>query len=504
MFGQVMSVVLSFLGISAFAKDKEGKSFMLSTQKEQLKNKYGDKFLTEFEKDLAEFEKSGKAAEEAVTDEVRAQLEADRDKNAKDLEEAREKIKALDATIVEKDAEIAKMAKEDTGDKGVVINGGAADMTKKFKPDMSLNMNKYLEAAHYGRPEAASYTGNDTIDTEELHKEFGRYISSQKMEIFRSLMGTTSSLQYMTTMITDKFEVRATHSHITSVLQSFTPQWTPKGKTKFTPLTIKQYPMKINVEIIPSDLIDEVLGYLYDENLDPKDMPIVRYIIEQLVKPKLDEEREMAFAVGQYQEPTQGEDGKFIANDANQVCDGYLTQLCRIKQGDNKEGINLLFDGKTFGTGDALVTDVENAVDQVAPLYKNKKLTIHADPDFILKYSRAYRDKYKTTKNEDGEKVKVDYTKFVFEGLEGMRGSGAFFITPKENFRHLMSRNPQNQKLRMATQDYAAKIYGEWREGVGFWLAEAIFAYLPTELVIKLAPGSEEEKGSSGLQGGGL
>lgn len=504
MFGQVMSVVLSFLGISAFAKDKEGKSFMLSTQKEQLKNKYGDKFLTEFEKDLAEFEKSGKAAEEAVTDEVRAQLEADRDKNAKDLKEAREKIKALDATIVEKDAEIAKMAKEDTGDKGVVINGGAADMTKKFKPDMSLNMNKYLEAAHYGRPEAASYTGNDTIDTEELHKEFGRYISSQKMEIFRSLMGTTSSLQYMTTMITDKFEVRATHSHITSVLQSFTPQWTPKGKTKFTPLTIKQYPMKINVEIIPSDLIDEVLGYLYDENLDPKDMPIVRYIIEQLVKPKLDEEREMAFAVGQYQEPTQGEDGKFIANDANQVCDGYLTQLCRIKQGDNKEGINLLFDGKTFGTGDALVTDVENAVDQVAPLYKNKKLTIHADPDFILKYSRAYRDKYKTTKNEDGEKVKVDYTKFVFEGLEGMRGSGAFFITPKENFRHLMSRNPQNQKLRMATQDYAAKIYGEWREGVGFWLAEAIFAYLPTELVNKLAPGSEEEKGSSGLQGGGL
>ena len=85
-----------------------------------------------------------------------------------------------------------------------------------------------------------------------------------------------------------------------------------------------------------------------------------------------------------------------------------------------------------------------------------------------------------------------------------MRGSGAFFITPKENFRHLMSRNPQNQKLRMATQDYAAKIYGEWREGVGFWLAEAIFAYLPTELVNKLALGSEESGSSSDSQSGGL
>ena len=56
----------------------------------------------------------------------------------------------------------------------------------------------------------------------------------------------------------------------------------------------------------------------------------------------------------------------------------------------------------------------------------------------------------------------------------------------------------------MATQDYAAKIYGEWREGVGFWLAEAIFAYLPTELVNKLAPGSEESGSSSDSQSGGL
>jgi predicted flavoprotein YhiN len=76
-----------------------------------------------------------------------------------------------------------------------------------------------------------------------------------------------------------------------------------------------------------------------------------------------------------------------------------------------------------------------------------------------------------------------------------MRGTGAFFITPKENFRHLMSRNPRDQKLRMATQDYTAKIYGEWREGVGFWLAEAIFAYIPDELLDELAPESGDNQG---------
>lgn len=500
MFEKVLGAVFGFLGISAFAKDNNGKSVLLAAQEDQLKSKYGEKFLAEFKKDLTEFEKNGTSAEDGVTDEVKADLEADKAKSAKDLKEAQDKIKKLEDEKKGFQATIEKLEKEEIKDSGEKKDGGV-DMNKTFKPDMALNMNKYLEAAHNGRPDARSYTSDDTIDTAELQKEFGRYVNAQKMDIFRSLLGTTSSLQYMTTMITDKFEVRATHSHITSVLQSFTPQWTPKGKTKFTPLTIKQYLMKINVEIIPSDVIDEVLGYLYDENLDPQDMPIVRYIVEQLVKPKLDEERESALAIGIYKEPTQGQDGKFVANDATQVMNGYLSTLCQIKASGNKEGINLLFDDKDLGSGTQLLTNIEAAVDEVSPLYKAQKLSIHADPDLILKYARAYRDKYPNTKNEDGEKIKVDYTKFEFAGLEGMRGTGAFFITPKENFRHLMSRDPQNQKLRMATQDYASKIYGEWREGVGFWLAEAIFAYLPAALVSRLAPSGSGGKSTSSGDG---
>ena len=49
-------------------------------------------------------------------------------------------------------------------------------------------------------------------------------------------------------------------------------------------------------------------------------------------------------------------------------------------------------------------------------------------------------------KNEDGEKIKVDFSRFTFAPLEGMRGTGAFFITPKENFKHLQSKDPQNTK----------------------------------------------------------
>ena len=474
MFGKVMSVVLSFLGISAFAKDKDGKSILLSTQEEQLKNKYGDKFLEEFKKDLAEFEKDGNAAETAITEGVKAQLESERDQNAKDLKEARDKITALNETIIQQKAEIAKLEKEETKDAGVQVTGGS-EMGKKFKPDMTLAHNMYLAASFKG----AAYSGETTIDTQELRKEFGKYVSSERIEIIQGLMGKTESTQYMSTIMTDKTEIRAQQSAIDSVLQQFTPNWTPKGKTKFTPLTIKNYKCKINVAIVPSDIMEDILGYLYDEDLKPEDMPVVKYIIQQLIFPKLDEEREIALAIGEFKETTAVKDGD-DATDANEVMDGYITQLKKFKK-EAKFPITWLLDGITLEDG-KLVEQIEKAVDQVKPLYKNKTMFIHADPDLIVRYGKAYRKLYPWLKNEDGEKIKVDFSKFTFAPLEGMRGTGAFFITPKENFKHLASKDPQRTKFWMDTENYKAKIFAEWWEATGFWIAEAIFAYLPPEV----------------------
>lgn len=492
MFAKVMSVVLSFLGISAFAKDESGKSILLDAQREQLKQKYGEKFLESFEKDLKEFEKDGNPAESAVTAEVRASLEAERDENARLLAEARTKLKNLEkekaqfeAAIKEKDAQIEKMGKVEEPANGQTVQAQSGQNMPKFKPDMSMMHNQYLDAAFKG----AAYSGNDTIDTTELQKEFGKYVSSERLQILQDLLGKTESIQYMSTIVTDKTEVRAVQSAIDSVLQAFVPKWTPKGKSEFTPLTIKNYKCKINVPITPSDIMEDILGYLYDENLDPKDMPVVKYIIYQLIIPKLDEEREIALAVGEYKENTATNDGD-PAGEANEVMDGYVTQLKALKEANNDK-VTWLLDGETL-TDETLISQIDKAVSEVKPLYKRKTMYIHADPELVTRYSKTYRKKYPWLKNEDGEKVKVDFSNFTFAPLEGMRGTGVFFITPKENFKHLQSKNPQNTKIRMETYHYDVHVMAEWWEGVGFWLAEAIFAYIPP---------TEEAESS---QGGGV
>ena len=480
-----MSVVLAFLGISAFAKDKEGKSFLLPEQEKMLKDKYGDKFLESFKKDLAEFEKEGAAAEDAVTDEVTAQLEAERESNAKLVE----RIKALQETEKEMKATIEKLSKEPGNTDGVAVinNHNGEAMAHKFRPDMSLAHNKWLEAAFKG----AAYSGNTTIDTTELQKEFGKYVSSERLQILKDLVGTTESIRYMSTIVTDKTEVRAMQAAIDSVLQNFVPKWTPKSKSTFTPLTIKNFKCKINVPITPSDIMEDVLGYLYDENLDPQDMPIVRYILYQLIFPKLAEEREQALAVGVYKENTADADGD-PASAALDCMDGYVTQLKALKTANNDK-VTWLLDGEKL-VDTTLLDQIDKAVDQVKPLYRKKTMYVHADPDLVIKYSRAYREKYPWLKNQDGEKMKIDFSNFTFAPLEGMRGTGVFFITPKENFKHLMSKDPQRTSIRMETYHYDVHIMAEWWEACGFWLAEAIFAYIPPE--------EEEDKESS--QGGGV
>ena len=388
MFGKVMNVVLTFLGISAFAKDKDGKSVLLSTQEEELKQKYGEKFVESFKKDLAEFEKDGSAAEDAVTDEVKAQLDAERESNAKLME----RVKALQEAEKEMKATIEKLSKEPGNDEGVEVTGeqnNGEQMAHKFRPDMSLAHNQWLDAAFKG----AAYSGNTTIDTTELQKEFGKYVNNERLQIMKDLMGTTESIRYMSTIMTDKTEVRAQQAAIDSVLQQFVPFWTPKSKSTFTPLTIKNFKCKINVQIKPSDIMEDILGYLYDENLDPQDMPIVRYILYQLIFPKLAEEREQALAVGVYKENQASQDGG-TASAALDCMDGYVTQLKALKTAENDK-VTFLLDGETLSTdGEALLAQIDKAVDQVKPLYRNKTMFVHADPDLVIKYSRAYREKY--------------------------------------------------------------------------------------------------------------
>ena len=515
-FKMVAGWVMSVLGIQNFAKDNDGKLFLTPEQEQQLSEKYGQVFVNGFKADMVKYQDEDV---QPLTAQERLELDASRQETAR-LKAQVETMKQAESDFK---ATIAKLEKQAADPQGQAVTVSEFEKAAiKAGVDLSLRHNRYLVDYMQGKVQAA-YSGDSTIDTQELKKEFGKYVASNRLEILKGLFGQTESTQYMSTIITDKTEVRANQASIIgSVLQQFVPVWTPSGKAKFTPLTIKNFKCKINVPIIPSDIMEDILGYMYDEQASQlQSMPVVRYILFQLIFPKLDEERELALAQGEYVENEPDGNGDYTASTPMQTMDGYLTQIVKKFVADYEQadvtklsGIRWLQKGVQIDPAEKNVrTVIDAAVKEVAdkyPLYAKKAMKVHIDPVLADAYRREYLEEYKWLKNQDGtHKNDIDFSNFTFAECEGMRGTGCFFITPKENFKHLMSHNPQNVTLRFQEQDYMVKVFGEWWEGVGFWMAEALFAYVSPEfadvepIVPDNSTSGNENQGSGESQGSG-
>ena len=505
-FKMVAGWAMSVLGIQNFSKDDNGKLFLTAEQEQKLSEKYGQVFVDGFKADLSKMEVDGEQINLTLSAEERLELDASRQETAR----LKAQIETMQAAEKDFKATIAKLEKQAADDGGTKVETSAIEQAAiKAGVDLSMKHNRFLVDFMQGKVGAA-YSGDSTIDTSELKKEFGKYVAGNRLEILKGLFGQTESTQFMSTIITDKVEVRANQASIIgSVLQQFVPVWTPSGKAKFHPLTIKNYKCKINVPIVPSDIMEDILGYMYDEQSSTlQAMPVVRYILSQLIFPKLDEEREQALAVGKFVENEPDGNGKYTASSPLETMDGYLTQLVAKFLTDYEEddttklsGIRWLQKGQQIDPSEKNVrTVIDAAVKEVSdkyPLYAKKKMKVHIDPVLADAYRREYLEEYKWLKNQDGtHKNDIDFSNFEFGECEGMRGTGCFFITPKENFKHLMSHNPQNVTLRFQEQDYTVKIFGEWWEGTGFWMAEAIFAYISPEYagIEAESPAEEQEQ----------
>jgi len=483
MFKQILAMVLGYLKVGALAKSESGKSILTADQKQMLTDKWGDKFTSTFEAELETYEAEGNEASTSNVEisNLQTQLGTIKTQLETAISEKRvleQKVSKLEGTQAEDAAETIEMV----------------DNSKKriaFKPNMNYVHNKVIENYFKGDG-SMQYSGDGTIDTAELQEEFGRYVTAEKVEIMKSLTSGLTCTDYMSTIVTDKLQWKASQAMIDSVLQQFTPYWTPSKKAKFTPIVIENFLLKVNQPIKPSDIIDSFFGYLYDEGTTPDQMPIVKYIIEELVKPKLLEDLEIAMVTGKFVEFNPTQDGQAAPADAaTQSMNGFLTVLRELKAANAVIGGWLL--PNIVLTSENIIEELNNAVDSVSKNYKKKKMFIHIDPDLVTLYKRAYLEKYKARITAEDVKDKVDFSNFTFGPIEGMQGTGAFFITPKENFKHLMSRNVNEAKVYIQVINYDVKVFMEFRKGTGFAMQEAIFAYLP----------AETETGS-GSVGGGL
>lgn len=486
MFKHAMTMVLSFLGIADFSK-KSGKSVISEEQKKQLTAEYGEKFVEKFEADLALHEATGE-------DPLRARLE--------------ERLSNLDQLVADQKAALEKMQKENTTLSGQVKKLSdtpepepAAEFVNengkrklKFRIDRNLEHNKI--AAAYLAGDHRVLAAGETIDTESVVQEFGDLVNYVKLDVITQIFQGFETAQHLTWKRGIK-SWKATRALITSVVQQFVPKFTPLGDTTYTPIEIPLRRFKINVLITPADVEDWIYE-MYDESKDLDQHPVTVFILNKLIVPQAWDDLDFIAANGVFEEldwssVTEGDQGQ----DPVKSIDGFLTILRKEKA--KGSGSKMNFINVSGITIDNVLEKVNQFVDSIDKKYKRKDMPVYIDPTLYKMYKRAYKDKYglgsdKADDPKYGGDV-IDFSRNRLVPMYNMTDSNALFTTPKENFIGLRHKNePGATRLILRKYDYDIHTIGEFRFGIGFAIAEAVFYYVP----------DEDDSGSGGSDDSGI
>jgi hypothetical protein len=535
MFEKLKSVALKFLGKENFDHDESGKLVLNEEEREKLTQLGGEDFMQKFElaleDDLSDdvslvraneaFEAFRADSEKKIRD-LSAKHEEDMKALGSQLEseatarqEAEARVESIELAKKNADLKIEELTAKvevlsmlpEKGNPEEVIQIPKDAIVSEPWHGKKANRNFFHNSMAFnqlnGKPAEAilartnnSFSFGDikatgTIDASELAEEFGDYMSqfNIKLEIMKLLTYPTQSQQYMTTKMAIN-SWKASKSHVSSVVQQFVSKWTPLGSSTFTPMEIINRRHKVNMPITPDDITDGWLSYLYNEQVTPDKMPITRYVVEELLRPQIDEDIEMKLiATGEYEDlgvVTEGQAGQATGKSM----DGYLTILKDIKA-DPENNANFYEQDEEAEWYNAGVVDETNVLEVIedyakwvtktAPLYHSKGMDLLIDPEVLEMFKYAYRDAFPLTKNEDGSKAGPDFSKLRFAPIEAMRGSGIWFCTPKENFIRLIHQNEAAGATRifLQVQNYDVKVFAEFWLACGFALQELIFAYVP-------------------------
>lgn len=448
---------------------KDGKVELSAEERAKVLENYGQAFLEKLESVTLEDEDAFDlfdAAVAAKTAEATAALSA--------------QVKKLQGDVLELSREPEPQPQAQTPSKPL----SAGEATRQFVLNMSAAHNKIVaQALASTNPMAFAALDSSTLDVADLNTEFKIVMPPKaKLDLLakRLYMGFNDS-KHMTRIQSDR-DFIASAAIFTEVSQQFTPKWTPKGTAKFTPIRIPYRRHKINVLIRPTDIIKSWLLNLYEQGKTQAEMPITKYIIEEHILPKtLDDITLSMIGKGKFKEVSlAGLTDGTAGSAAKDSMDGYETILVDGLTDENCK-INYLRAAKDYRTlsDEELLKYVDSFVDNISGLFA-KTAVVFCSEQFRTRYKRAdFAVNGKYTGIENGDTIR--FTNFHLVALESMYNSPILFATPKENFVELVDYSKAESCInRIEESNYDVKVFGEYSLSVGFKIAEAVFAAVPT------------------------
>lgn len=310
------------------------------------------------------------------------------------------------------------------------------------------------------------------MNVADVITEFGAYYldHGQNLNDLRKQLFQKSETETMFTRIeTDQTVLRGAEPRVTRLLQPYQKTWSPTGTVSFKPVDIPLFKQKIDFEDYPDDLEASWLGFLADKNLDRKQWPIVRYIVEELIMPQMEEDlEENEIYAGEYAAP--GVPG--TAGAAGTAMDGIKLIIN-----------NWIDDGRTstIATGALesdpvdFVTQIEEWCKSIDQKYWKLAMELGLNPQLHRRFMDGMQIKYNQYYKQKDDLVTVNGFPFVLKSNASMIGSEKIFMSPKWNMANPVKK-PSNQKtMLIESVDRKVKLFTDFWRGVGFYIPELIF-----------------------------
>ncbi|MBQ9660712.1 MAG: hypothetical protein IJV37_05550 [Bacteroidales bacterium] len=479
-----------------FSVSEEGALELSEDEEHQIAAAYGDSFLSKL-KALNFSEASVQEASDLFDEAVRAEAE----KMTSEKDTLIEQLRA-DITRLSEEPEPAPAAQG----AGPLAPGVRAAM-RQYAINMAASHNALVASALASpNPMDLSRLEGGSLDVSDLNKEFGEVLPPRtRLDLFNKNIYLGIPDAGLFTREQSNTDYKAAASLITEVSQQFTSKWTPKGSVKFTPIVIPYRRHKINLTFKPAEIIKSWLVFLYEQGKTQAEMPVSRYIVEQLVLPKVqDDVTRVMLGKGRYVEVEASEQTEGGAGSAaKDSMDGIETILVDDAAADVKKFNHYRSATNPFAlTGQQLLDYVGGFVRAVAKFFVDKPL-VYCSEEFLEYYQAqdfAVNGKY--TGQTIGNRIR--FTGFTFQPMKAMYGSPILFCTPKANMVMLVDyAKASNCINKIEEHHYDVDVMGEYSLSVGFKIGEAVYAavpgsYDPQDGIIGNSPASDDDDWATG------
>jgi hypothetical protein len=301
----------------------------------------------------------------------------------------------------------------------------------------------------------------------DIVKEYGAYYlnsGQNRARLLTLLLFGRETTKIAREIKTDNTVFQLAESNITSLVQPFQKQWTPKGDITFVPNPIQLFNLKVDMDIYPDDIEDNWLGFLASESQSRAEWPLIRYIMEEHLIKKIEEDLELKeYYKGVYAKPAVGTAG------ATGTSINGLKYLLQHNTKVNRLEMDPL-------EASVIYDQLEEAFEQIAEEYQHTKMLICVAPKWRRaflkdKRSQGYYDLSSPNQIDDT----LDFSPAKVKALPSMIGTDDLFITPEANLLHITKKGKNAAKFKVEESKRCVSIMTDWWEGFGFGLNEVVW-----------------------------